>query len=356
MNSRELLQQATTKLVEHSDVINLGALRATLLDLSHPYYLLLNSAPLLQSNSGGYHVGSSSLSLAAQSVESSANTQPGTPGKLVANLLSAGSGGLFFSGNTPGASLSSAGSALSSMEQKGDTFNTPVSSALCALGSSANSDPIMARTIAASFELTGPVQALLIPHLRRAKQPEIISSGTTPNSFEIGRDFVRVGCTRAQAFRYTGEEVFNVMGSMGNREQITSGSPFLQLHVNRGAGKYSRLSSLERVRAIRADFVALCSLLDHPELHPLSQEQREFVELLHTAPMIGVSHLVRLVISRGVKTWGIDPLPSIMRHFHTFDSRIVSRLFGGKRHIVQDDIQVMYLPANERSKILSSHD
>jgi hypothetical protein len=111
------------------------------------------------------------------------------------------------------------------------------------------------------------------------------------------------------------------------------------------------MEPLARVKAIRHDFQQLCQLLEKPEQFGLTDEQNQQVNNLREAPMIGVSHLVRLIAVRGLPTWNIDILPKAVQVFHTLDSQIVSRLFGGGRKVSIGDIRVMFLPASMRSRV-----
>lgn len=321
------------------------ALNQRMVDLNHPYLLMLNSAPY----QGGYRAGAPELSSLSLIVQSFFDTKPGKPAKLLADLSSAGSSALLFSANTPGAFLSSTASALASNEDEGDQY-TLSSSALCSLGSSANNDPASAQTVAHSFALDPQIaQASLLPSLMANRHAARVERPAAP-AIEVTNGQIRAGSTIAKAFRYAGPDT-QIVDPNGTAYELRHDSPFLQLHVNQGGPSLAQLSPLERVRAIRADFLKLCTLLNSPSDHDLNPDQMNLVRSLNEAPLIGISHLVRLVASRDVPTWGIDKLPLAMRWFYTADSRLVSRVFGGTRRITPEDIRMMFLTVEQRQRI-----
>ena len=113
-----------------------------------------------------------------------------------------------------------------------------------------------------------------------------------------------------------------------------------------------REQAKERLATIRL-ILAAAKQREVDERIELSDEQKQQIEGLRAAPMVGVSHLVRLIAARGLPTWGIEALPKAVQKFHAFDSQIVSRLFGGGRKVNLTDIRVMFLPASMRSQIIA---
>lgn len=129
------------------------------------------------------------------------------------------------------------------------------------------------------------------------------------------------------------------------------GDKILTLHVNQKDDKYTQLEPIARAKKIKGDFQNLCKLLENPQDFDLSEEQITQVKALNKAPIIGVSHLVRLITAKGLPTWTIDILPNVFKKFHKLDSQTVSNQFGGQRKVKTDDIGVMFLPAEMRGLV-----
>jgi hypothetical protein len=132
---------------------------------------------------------------------------------------------------------------------------------------------------------------------------------------------------------------------------VRPGDKILTLHVNQKDDKYPNLEPIARAKAIKRDFQNLCKLLESPQDFDLNADQVTQVQALSKAPIIGVSHLVRLITAKGLPTWTIDMLPNIFKRFHRLDSQTVSNQFGGKRKVETADIGVMFLPAHMRGLV-----
>ncbi|BCX14903.1 MAG: hypothetical protein KatS3mg088_586 [Patescibacteria group bacterium] len=329
-------------------------LRSTLMEEHHPYGLLLMSAPFISAaGPTAYHIDDLGLSSSSLLVYSSSDTNHGQPGKLLKDFSSAGALGLFSSGHSPEASLTSAGFALSSMGNEEDQLHMPIAALLSVLGASAGSDPNLANAFRNSFEFTAPqAEAMVVPLSASAKQKEVKSFSL--NRMEIRDNKLRVGSVVANVCVYIGRKEFTITGGgLDKPYVIKPGDIFLTLHVNQSGEQYAQMEPIARVRAIKRDFQKLCRLLEKPDQFELSDEQRQQIERLREAPMIGVSHLVKLIAARGLPTWGIESLPKLVQQFHTFDSQVVSKLFGGQRKVNSMDIRVMFLPASMRSQIMA---
>jgi len=348
------IEQSIHPVVEKLRKLNpIEGLRAKLMNEHHPYGLLLMSAPIsAAAGPTAYHLDASGLSLSSLIVCSLFDTNAGMPAKLLKDVSSAGALGLSVSGHSPEASLSSAGLALSFMKDEEDKLHMPIAALLSALGASAGTDPNLANAFGNSFEFTAPqAEAMVVPLLASVKQGELESF--SDGYIEVKSDKLRVGSVVANVYVYSGQEEFLITGGGLNEPyRIKFGDKFLVLHVNQRAKKYAEMGPWARVKAMRRDFQRLCALLKKPDQFGLTEEQEQQIEALREAPMIGVSHLVRLIAARGLPTWSIDVLPKAIQRFHTFDSQVVSKLFGGKRKVNPADIRVMFLPASMRSKVM----
>jgi len=326
-----------------------------LMDEHHPYGLLLMSAPFISAAAGptAYRIDSSGLSSSSLLVDSSFDTHAGKPGKLLKDVSSAGAIGLSISVEIPEASLSSAALALSLMKDKEDQLHMPIAALFSILGASVGSDPNLANALHNSFEFAAPqAEAMVVPFLASVKQTELKSF--YDDRMEIQGNKLRVGSVVANAYVYSGRKEFTITGGgLDEPYGIKPGDKFLALHVNQGGEQYAQMKPIARVRAIKYDFQELCKLLENPDQFKLSDEQKQQIVGLRDAPMIGVSHLVRLIAARGLPTWGIDALPKAVQKFHMFDSQVVSRLFGGGRKVDIADIRVMFLPASMRSQVMA---
>ena len=331
----------------------LEKLRSILMDEHHPYGLLLMSVPFISAAAGptAHSIDALGLSSSSLLVNSSSDTHAGKLGKLLGDVSSAGVVGLSVSGHSPEASLSSAGLSLSFLAEGEDKLHVPIAALLSILGASAGSDPNLANAFRNSFEFTAPqVDAMVVPLLASVKQTE--SKSFSDSEVEVQGSKLRVGSVIANAFVYSGQNEFSISGGgLDKPYGIKPGDRCLVLHVNQGGEQYSKMEPFARVKAIKRDFQQLCALLEKPEQFGLTEEQRQQIEALKEAPMIGVSHLVRLIASRGLPTWSIDILPGAVKKFHVFDSQVVSRLFGGGRKVSPEDIRVMFLPASMRSQV-----
>lgn len=331
-------------------------LRLKLIEEHHPYGLLLMSVPFISAAAGetpAYRIGSSGLSSSASLVEFYSDTHDGRWEKLLRDVSSFGALGMSSSSSSPEASLITTGLSLLVTKEPKDRFHVPLGSLLVGLGSSAvGSDPTLANTLRNSFDFTAPqTGAMVTPFLASVKQNEI--NYPFNDKIEVESNKLRVGSVVAHAYIYSGRKEFTISGG-GLREPygIKPGDKFLVLHVNQGGEQYAQMEPNTRIRAIRHDFQQLCNLLEKTHQFELSEEQKQQLDALRNAPMIGVSHLARLIAARGLPTWGIDRLPRSLQLFHTLDSQIVSRQFGGKREVRQSDIKVVFLSPQMRSQIV----
>lgn len=249
--------------------------------------------------------------------------------------------------------MSSAGLALSLMDDKEDQLHVPLAAVFSVLGASAGSDPNLANAFRNSFEFTAPqAEAMVVPLLASAKQTELKS--ISDERIEVKGNKLRVGSVVANAYVYSGRREYTITG--GGLEEpygINPGDKFLALHVNQREEEYAKMEPLTRVRAIKRDFQQLCALLEKPDQFDLTEKQNLQIQGLREDPMIGVSHLVRLIAARGLPTWSIETLPKDVQRFHTFDSQIVSKLFGGGRKVNIRDIRVMFLPPSMRNQVVA---
>lgn len=329
-------------------------LSSKLLDIHHPYGLFLMSAPFL-SGAGAveaYTIDSAGLSLSSYSVESCSDTHPGTTGKLLKDTSSAGALGLSFSGYTPETSLSSTGLVLSFLQDHDDQFHIPLAFVLSSLAVSTEFDPHLAQIFKNSFEFTVPAaQNLLIPIIPASHHIE--NQKYVNKRIEIHSNRIRVGCVTAKACVYEGQKEFTVISEILPEPYILKpGDIFLILHVNHGGGSYAHLEPIARIRAIKKDFQAFCKLLENDSSYDLTSEEQKILQTFQTAPLIGISHLVRLMSTYGLPTWNIQMLPKALQYFHKLDSQIVSHAFGGRRKVKTEDIKVVFIPPYLRSQLV----
>jgi len=312
------------------------------------------ATPFISAAGGGTGSQLDAAALASSSIsaDSSFDTKPGTSGKLLKDLSSAGALGLSFSGHSPEAFLSSTGLALSLKEDTKDRYHVTLGALFSVLGASAGTDPALATALHNSFYLTDTTaESVVMPLLSLSKQEELGS--VTDDKIKISDSQLRVGSVSANIFIYKGQKQYTVTGlGLDQPYIIKPNDKFLALHVNQKGEKYTDMDALSRVRVIKNDFKQLCELLDNPKKFGLSNEQNKQIESLQEAPMIGVSHLVRLIATKKLPTWDIQVLPKAIQRFHTLDSQIVSNLFGGKRKVNINDIGVMFLPSYLRPQIV----
>ncbi len=193
-------------------------------------------------------------------------------------------------------------------------------------------------------------EAMVMPLMMMSKD----KPAAEKNPIEVKPNRIQYGSVVANVFVYRGSKPFRVEGEgLDGPQVVRSGDKFLALHVNQNGtdNEYSKLEPIARAKKIKRDFQAMCNLLDHPREYGLSEEQVASVEALSRAPIIGVSHLVRLIAAKGLPTWNIDVLPKMLRAFHRVDSQLVSQQFGGSRKVKTADIGVMYLPAEMRKMV-----
>lgn len=322
----------------------LAGVKQKLIDSKHPYGLLLMSTPLLMASTGSQITGAG-LSASSSIVESSSDTHKGTTGKFVKDLSSAGSVGLAVSGESPAASLISTGLGLSLSAETEDPHHGMAALFLSSFGLSAAADPNIAKLFEQSFYYNKDAELgmLLAPSLNKLDSRESV-----PNIL-VGKDKLKVGSVQANVFVYSGKNEYKISGdNILGEETVKPGDKFLAIHVNANAEKYKKLSTIARVKQIRNDFRDFCALLNNPEEKGLNQEELEFVKTLKEAPIVGVSHLVKLLDAKKAPTWNISILPAFFKKFHTVDSQMVSKFFGGQRKVIDTDIKVLFLPARMR--------
>ena len=327
--------------VKHPDI--LAGVKKKLADNKHPYGLLLMSTPLLMASTGSQITGPA-LSSSSSIVDSSSITEKGTPGKFVRDLSSAGFLGLASSGESPAVSLVSTGLALSSSADGEDNMHGLAALFSSVLGSSAAVDPQLAHLFEQSFVYKdAQLGFLLSPSLNK----DVQESG--PNVV-VGKDKIKAGAVSANVFVYSGKTEYQISGDNLEQTQVVKpNDKFLAIHVNSNPSQYKDMKPLEKIKNIQKDFRLLCDLLQNPQNHNLTPENVALLSSLKDAPIIGVSHLVRLLDVKKAPTWNISLLPKFFQKFHTFDSQIVSKIFGGQRKVETSDIKVMFLPASMRS-------
>lgn len=359
-NLAHLLQEKASMILERLGGLEpIDLLKNRLMDAHHPYGLLLNASPVFIGAGGGIDAsGMASISSLSASAQGSSGLNQEPSANLFKNVSSAAFLGLSSSANSPQASLLSTGSALSSMytEVGGEKVQSgePVLGALSSiLGLSAGSDPTIAHIVQQSFAVGGGAQAeaMIMPLMMSAKPVEVTLEQKEP--YEVLPNKIRVGAVVANVYVYKGKKPYMVRRPDGNEDMyvVRPGDKLLTLHVNQPDARYKRLDHIARIKAIRRDFVDLCKMLENPTQFDLSARQISQIEELRRAPIIGVSHLVRLIASRGLPTWKVDILPKILRRFHALDSQVVSRQFGGTRKVSADDIGVMFLPPTLRGLV-----
>jgi len=229
----------------------------------------------------------------------------------------------------------------------------PIAVLSSVLGVSAGANPSLANILRNSCEFTlSQTEAMVVPLLASVKQTEFNSfSG---DRTEIGVNRLRVGSVVAKVCVYIGREPYIIRsGALPEPYTVNPGDKILVLHVNQGGEEYAKMEPLGRIKKIKHHFQQLCKLLEKPNQFDLTEEQRQQIEVLREAPLIGLSHLVRLLAARGLPTWDIKLLPSWLQKLHAFDSQLVSRLFGGVRSIDLRDIRLMFLPASMRNQVMA---
>lgn len=323
-------------------------------EAQHPYGLLIMATPLISAATPAKEMPFTSLGLSSASAatEALSGNEAGTAAKFGRDLSSAGAVALFSSADNPASALSSAGTLLSLKAEDGDSLHLPAGILLSTLGLSTNNSPEVADTISQALNLGGTqLEAKVVPLLASIKQKESLSSSS--EYMEITDKQIRVGSILANQYVYNGKKEYSVSGEgLEKPYKLQPGEKILILHVNQSAEDYSTIDSLARIRKMRNDFQKFCELLDEPYNFELSEDQKKQIEELKQAPMIGVSHLAKLVARKNLPTWDIDILPGALRKFHSLDSQIVSRMFGGSRKVDIKDIKVMFLPPSMRKQAI----
>ena len=345
-----LKERFSRKIESVKNVDVFAGVKNKLIDSKHPYGLLLMSTPLLMASTGS-QITAPGLSLSSSIADSSSITEKGTPGKFVRDLSSAGFVALASSGEGPAASLVSTGMGLSLSSDTEDPYHGLAALFISSLGLSAGADPNIAHLFEQSFvyEKDTKLGLLLTPMLKLIqKEPKNFEP---EKNVKIGKDSIKVGSIRANIFMYSGKNEYIISGSNMPDQVVKPGDKFMAIHVNANAEKYKNLNPIARIKQIRNDFKDFCCLLDNPKDKNLSQTELELIQSLKEAPIVGVSHLVRLFNVKKTPTWNIDILPTIFKKFHTLDSQLVSKFFGGQRKVSSSDIKVLFLPANMRSTV-----
>lgn len=375
------MQERRTKLLHFANIRekleNAGRLGNTLLEKGHPYGLLLLSSPALSASWNiprGIDdpiVSSSYLSSGVGFSELLGVDLPSLKKREVRDVFSTtmiiGSSAMQFSGPPPVSFSSSAG--LSSSSAGARTENKRKATAYYSLGAAlmgssalASSSPWINQTFARSFIFPEETRATLEQWRVVVATPSVAGSLTkegvvkvATSEPQVSEQGVSLGSFSTKVIQYNGGEPYIVRKESGEQvAEVQPGQRMLILHVNRNAKEYSSLSPLERVRKIRSEFINLCRLLKHPEDFPLDREQQDIVRGLKDAPLIGVSHLVRLLDTKGVDTWNIGVLPKPLQWLHAKDSQMVSRLFGGKRRIKPSDVKVTFVLPGDITRLVAT--
>lgn len=175
-------------------------------------------------------------------------------------------------------------------------------------------------------------------------------------SISITERGIDLGSLQTRVISYLGQQSYQVRDETGvNISEITPGDKILVLHVNKNAGRYRLLDPLIRIRAIRDDFVCLNKVLEDSQYLPVGEPEKALLRELSGAPLIGISHLIRLLDKNNVvPTWGIEVLPPPLRWVHAKDSQLVSNMFGGKRRVQTDDVRVAFVTPKARSRLLAA--
>lgn len=167
---------------------------------------------------------------------------------------------------------------------------------------------------------------------------------------------VSIGSLNARAIQYRGAEPFEVRDEQGKEiSTVEDGDRLLLLHANREFLEYRSLGKVDRVKRMRQDFLSLCNGLEDPASARLSEGEQDLLEQFAKAPLLGVSHLVRLMgRASEIPTWGTEALPKPLRWAHAVDSLAVSFLFGGRRFVGPDDVRVCFITPQTRSQLLAA--
>lgn len=362
LNVVNILREKLDLIIEKFSGINpIDILKTHLMDAHHPYGLLLSSAPLVSGPAGGIDAsGMSSISSLSGSVQKSSGLDYVPSANLLRNMSVAAFSGLSSSAHSPEASLISTGLTLSSMGTKvgedGQAIRSgePLFGALSSvLGLAAGSEPAIGQIVQQSFAV-GPAhtEAMMLPLMMSVGKEE--QKHVIEKPIEVTANKLRVGAVVANVFVYYGSKPYIVEGNgMAQATVVRKGDKILTLHVNHTDkdDKLKKLDPIARSKAIKRDFQGLCNLLETPNKYGLTEDQIGYVKALDKAPIIGVSHLVRLITTKGLPAWTINSLPRVLQQFHTLDSQAVSNQFGGNRKVDKKDIGVMFLPANMRSLV-----
>jgi len=169
----------------------------------------------------------------------------------------------------------------------------------------------------------------------------------------ISRSGIAIGCFSTTVLQYRDKKPY-VIKNDGGLEVATvpPGQTLLVCHVNRNASFYSQMEPNDRIKAIKNDFIVLCRLLNKPEEFNLTKNELEIVKQLQESPILGISHLVRL-LSTKLLTWGIDPLPILLKKLHSFNIQLVSKTFGKRDEVNPKNIRVMFILADIRRQLIA---
>ncbi len=169
---------------------------------------------------------------------------------------------------------------------------------------------------------------------------------------DIRNDYVRVGNIIAEPHMYVGDSPFRVSHGSTDPYIIKPFDRFLVLHVLNFNKNEGHSMPIAKIKQIKEDFQNLCWILDNPEKYIDSFNRLSVLALYRNAPLFGISHLVRLLSRNGLPTWDIVNFPNYRKAFHTFDSQIVSWLWGGTRRVRASDIQVFFLTPQLRKQLI----
>jgi hypothetical protein len=168
---------------------------------------------------------------------------------------------------------------------------------------------------------------------------------------KITKQQIVVGSVLVKKVQFKGDEQFLVKNKEGDIvDKVDPGQSLLMVHVNRKRGEYGKMEPGKRVKAFKKDFENLCLLINEPEKFELAEDKVSFIRELQETPMLGVSHLAKLV-NRKVLIWGIEELPSIYQKFHRLDSQLTSKAYGGTRRVDINDVGVVYITSERRRAI-----
>lgn len=157
--------------------------------------------------------------------------------------------------------------------------------------------------------------------------------------------------------KYSGPEQFLVRTAHGEPVvEIQPGSSLASLHLNRGAKTLRRMTPLERIQTMTGDLKKVFALIDSDStLDNLSPDHQEVLKTAKSAVIIGISHLVPVFRRMtGLPFWNLSVLPEAIQQFFRLDSQAVSDMFGGKRQIKAEDIEMILVTPAMRQALVNA--